>query len=531
MLPVLEGPEIVLGLCSPIGTDNDKITALVVKHLHIYGYSTSTLKLTELMRSIVLKGQPLIESPVEKRYDTYIRYANRLREIYDSDDALVMLSCLAIRNEREKLRNGGKGHQPNHAYILDQLKRKEEADTLRQVYGRLFILISIYSEKEARVRRLANRIREDYSIAKPTLEHETAARLLIARDEEEQGEPHGQRLREVFPLADLFVNIDDLQQAERVIDRFFRSFFGANNVSPMKDEYGMYIAKAASLRSLDLSRQVGAAIFSDKGEVIALGCNEVPKPEGGSYWAEDSDDQRDYAIGGDENEKIKRALLLDVARRLREGGFIDEEKEREIVPYITSEATKKGSLLREALVMDLLEFGRVIHAEMSAISDAARLGRPIAGATLYCTTFPCHICAKHIVAAGLKRVVFIEPYPKSYAEHLLNSIVVKAGDSENKKVQFSPFIGASPRRFLELYERGRRKDHKGNFIEWINNKPRPIVKYTVPTYLENERAVAKLFVDKTLRLIDAGLVELRKTRTGAGGNRLRVRQRKTRRPQ
>ncbi|MDN3612645.1 hypothetical protein QWZ16_23945 [Vibrio ostreicida] len=26
--------------------------------------------------------------------------------------------------------------------------------------------------------------------------------------------------------------------------------------------------------------------------------------------------------------------------------------------------------------------------------------------------FPCHNCAKHIVASGIKRVVYVEPYPK-----------------------------------------------------------------------------------------------------------------------
>ena len=63
--------------------------------------------------------------------------------------------------------------------------------------------------------------------------------------------------------------------------RFFRSFFGANNVSPTREEYGMYMAKTASLRSLDLSRQIGAAIFTQKGEVITLGSNEVPRQGGG----------------------------------------------------------------------------------------------------------------------------------------------------------------------------------------------------------------------------------------------------------
>ena len=65
-----------------------------------------------------------------------------------------------------------------------------------------------------------------------------------------------------------------------------------------------------------------------------------------------------------------------------------------------------------------LEFKCIIHAEMSAISDAARKGVAIQGATLYSTTFPCHLCAKHIVASGIKRVVYLEPYPKSYANAL-----------------------------------------------------------------------------------------------------------------
>ena len=39
----------------------------------------------------------------------------------------------------------------------------------------------------------------------------------------------------------------------------------------------MFAAKAAALRTLDLSRQVGAAIFSADGEIISMGSNEVPK--------------------------------------------------------------------------------------------------------------------------------------------------------------------------------------------------------------------------------------------------------------
>lgn len=56
-----------------------------------------------------------------------------------------------------------------------------------------------------------------------------------------------------------------------------------------------------------------------------------------------------------------------------------------------------------------------IHAEQNAIIQAAKLGVSIEGATLYCTHQPCVICAKMIVNAGIKRVVYGEGYPDEFA--------------------------------------------------------------------------------------------------------------------
>jgi hypothetical protein len=61
----------------------------------------------------------------------------------------------------------------------------------------------------------------------------------------------------------------------------------------------------------------------------------------------------------------------------------------------------------------VLEFGRVVHAEMSAITDSTRRGIGVKDTTRYCTTFPCRMYAQHIIAAGLAPVVHIEPYPKT----------------------------------------------------------------------------------------------------------------------
>jgi tRNA(Arg) A34 adenosine deaminase TadA len=154
--------------------------------------------------------------------------------------------------------------------------------------------------------------------------------------------------------------------------------------------------------------------------------------------------------------------------------------------------------------MDALEYGRVVHAEMSAISDAARCGRSIKSAILYCTAFPCHMCAKDIVAAGIAKVVFLEPYPKSLAFDLhADSIQVEGGDRghyhEFPAVEFEHFYGVSPRRYREMFERGKRKNDEGKFLEYLNDLPAPIIEIRLPFYHQLET----FFTKKAMRTFNA----------------------------
>jgi|TARA_Y100000310_G_scaffold8759_1_gene9251 dCMP deaminase len=52
----------------------------------------------------------------------------------------------------------------------------------------------------------------------------------------------------------------------------------------------------------------------------------------------------------------------------------------------------------------------VLHAESNAITKLARSTNSSCGSTLYVTLAPCHDCAKLIIQAGIKRVVFLEQY-------------------------------------------------------------------------------------------------------------------------
>ena len=69
--------------------------------------------------------------------------------------------------------------------------------------------------------------------------------------------------------------------------------------------------------------------------------------------------------------------------------------------------------LRESLKIpsgERHELCRGVHAEQNALIYAAKYGIPTEGATLYCTHSPCLICAKMLVQAGVRKVLYADGY-------------------------------------------------------------------------------------------------------------------------
>lgn len=82
-----------------------------------------------------------------------------------------------------------------------------------------------------------------------------------------------------------------------------------------------------------------------------------------------------------------------------------------------------------------------------------------------------HDCAKHIVAAGIKRVVYVEAYPKSLAVELHDdSVVVDDPCCADARVSFEPFVGVAPRLYERLFAMDLRKDDNGKVIDWARKR-------------------------------------------------------------
>ncbi|SFU38999.1 Deoxycytidylate deaminase [Methylobacterium sp. 174MFSha1.1] len=492
-IPEIPCPELFFGFVAPIGADVKKCISDFRKCFEEFGYRVVEIKVTDIferLKHFIEPKEELDASTQRKRYDTYIKYGNQLRSEFDDNAFMAAMAVGKITRIRQL---DVKLNTPNPAektvYLMHQFKRKEEITLLRSVYGRLFFQISVYSRRGARVDNLANIFASDVGSANIN-EYRTYAEAMIQIDEDEKNAEHGQRVSKVFSDGDLIISTDTQKPTTyEQAKRFCNLLFGANFISPNKNEYGMFIAKAAALRTLDLSRQVGAAIFSPEGEIISIGSNEVPKGHGGTYWCDDPFDDREYLRNQDSNDKRKRDLLSEIAAIIKKD--VDE--------------LLSIKEIQESQFMDALEYGRIVHAEMSAISDAARLGRSAKGSSLYCTAFPCHMCAKHIVAAGVEKVVFLEPYPKSLVAILhSDSIAVEGGDRGKYKsfpaAEFEHFYGIAPRRYDELFERAKRKEKNGSFRSWVHGEPRPSLNVTSPYYTLDEQKIFQDVVGAYMRL-------------------------------
>jgi deoxycytidylate deaminase len=373
---------------------------------------------------------------------------------------------------------------PRRVYVLDSVKRPEEVDTLRKVYGPGFFLIGIYATEEER---------QSYLVKDKNIDPQIASEL-IKRDADEHT-PYGQRTRDSFHLADVFIRLRGEEYKEQLW-RFLNLVFSEPFSTPTPEEHAMYLAYAASLRSADLARQVGAAVTSALGDIISVGCNDVPRAGGGLYWP-GKEDCRDYtdAYGCDSNTKQKEGIIEEIVRNCPMNSKIKGD-----VSYLC----KKG--LRKSGITQITEYGRTVHAEMEALLACLRGGISPINGTLYTTTFPCHNCTRHIVAAGIRRVVYIEPYPKSFALALHDdSIIVDPAPAElgsesdkevpREKVRYESFVGIGPRRYWDLFSvrpsGGRiitRKKDDGTAIKWKPGHDCPIRVPMIPTsYLQREQ--------------------------------------------
>ena len=133
------------------------------------------------------------------------------------------------------------------------------------------------------------------------------------------------------------------------------------------DEYFMSIAKLSSMRSKDPSTQVGACIVGLDNRILSIGYNGAPN------------------------------------------GFLDDH-----FPW-----QREGDMLNT-------KYAYVCHAEMNAILNYRGTRKELENSKIYVDLFPCNECAKLIIQAGIKEVVYLSSKFKDKDGELKETDSVKA---------------------------------------------------------------------------------------------------------
>lgn len=474
-----ESQELVFALSGPVGSGLQFVNDALTKALEARGYEVVPIKVSGLFSDEASRHAIAVDKqtgpPEFQRIWTLQDIGNKLRNEL-GEDLGAQLAIKAIKVDRVSKHPDTDIEQikPSRvAYIVDQLKHPREAQLLRSVYGNLFYFIGVLCDYDRRKANLGAKMSPDY------------AERLIERDRAES-DRNGQQLDKTLKLADFFVRNThhNTEMLKEPIRRLLGLVHGDNGITPTRQEKGMYAAQGAALQSACLSRQVGAAIVDRFGNIIATGCNDVPKAGGGLYESGIAPDHRCVFWEGGRcfNDKRKDQLRDSIEAALVEAGVGPAQAKQ----YAEAIRQKTG-------IRDLIEFSRAVHAEMDALVKVARRGGPsVLGGFLFTTTYPCHNCARHIVAAGIRAVYFIEPYEKSLASELHHDSIEHEPEDEPNwestdpfdRVAFLHFEGVSPNRFADLFlATESRKDGKGMAIAHL---PVTAVKKS-PEFLDNYR--------------------------------------------
>jgi deoxycytidylate deaminase len=505
--------ELVIAVVCPLGARIDALEDSIAKALARFNYTTQHIRLSDLLRNLSSWTDEK-DATEETRLRNRQRHAANFRDI-GGLDALSRAAIAEIRKRRARISGFPDRAANGVAYILRQIKRPEEIQCLRRIYGPSLLVIAGHAPEEIRIQSLADLLARTAGRASP-LGFENKARALINTDQSDDNPTDDkarfrENTRDAYPLADFFVDLSagDGSSVSRILDLFFGHPFH----TPTAEEMAMHQASAMALRSSDERRQVGAVIVKrtprglvmDKfaeATVVASGTNEVPRRQGGYYWDSESPDRRDQSLrqlnqGFDREERIKLDALREIAERLKTNKWLA----RELVNLEETELVNRLlKVLDRTQFSSISEFMRQVHAEMAAIVDAAMRGVPVRECEMYVTTFPCHGCAKHIIAAGIKKVVFLEPYPKSKAELLHKEEIALDPPNpspDDDRVLFVPFTGVAPRQFARVFSMSTRGRKNGYSLEdWQKNqatlKPQFVIARADFAYTRAERDALEL---------------------------------------
>jgi deoxycytidylate deaminase len=326
---------------------------------------------------------------------------NRIRE---ADAAAI---AKEIHKEMKSARH------ENKDIVIDSIRNPAEVQYFSAALERFFLLALDASSEVRWLRK-----QSDYE------DEEERFKQDDMRDKGDEEPRHGQHTEACVYLSDVVIDNEKQIGYRQEWDLFFYKI--KQYIELMRDpkyrqptykELYMHIAYSVSLKSSCNKRHVGAIIVSTgipESYVLATGCNDVPI--GAPICAE---------LGGRSNPRFcaKDSYELQALRTMKYCPGCGAELELSSIETVGFRCPKCNKRLPGDFTPGkMLDLCRAVHAEEAAILQTSKLGSSsLNGATLYTTTFPCLLCCKSIINAGIKKIFYREPYPMDESVKMLKN--------------------------------------------------------------------------------------------------------------
>ena len=412
-----------IGLTGPFGSGCTTSAAQIRDQL---GFTCSSLS-----SAIKKEWEAANSGSVPKRGDLQA-LGNKLRRDAGNPGKIVDLAIQELENDPTE----------HDKIVFDGIRNRGEVELLRERFGVNFYLVALECEPSERLERLRG-----------TYGFEERGIAAFAEDNErdkDQEDPFGQQVELCVDAADVLVINDETVPLSMLRDRLVelvKAVTGEEPRYPVPMEILMNFAYSAAHGSKCLKRQVGAVLVGaepgEMGEIVGQGYNENPRSTAPCV------DETEY--GADPKKNIPGRCYRDI---VREQSFRDLNSRGAKCPQCSHDMGDPGEdppWLCENCGCNLanlfwperaMTLCTAVHAEVAAVLAAGDRAR---GTTLYTTTFPCFQCAEKISEAGIKSVVFTEPYPD----------VRSAQRLELAGIEVQRFEGIRSGRFHEIFSRAR----------------------------------------------------------------------------
>jgi len=316
--------------------------------------------------------------------------------------------------------------------VIVGIRNIGEVNALRQKFPQ-FWLVAVYADYKIRWERIKD---SGSYLNEKVFERDD-------RRDSGEDESYGQSVQRCVYEADYVLKNDKLIGPARIVgsslaETLARQFDGMKTEKKFRDpfqrEVFMATAVSQSHASHCLKRKVGALIVNDENGIpLSVGYNDNPVGMESCFSRYNGQCYKEMVI---------------------------ERKLDKMVPFFCPECGKKHKTIKPPWTCDKkksdnrhcrcnfrtrffpsrnIELCTAIHAEERAIRSLGQ--RSAEGCTIYVNTFPCFQCARHIVDAGIKKVVYIEAYPIEEAVQFLM----------DNKIGIEPFEGFTPRVFNKVF--------------------------------------------------------------------------------